>query len=80
MSVSRKDFKMVAQMISETRDLANYGMNDDYDDYMAINAALDYLAYRLSKGFKQLNPRFDTDRFVEASESFETKPTLYVVK
>ena len=79
MSVSRKDFQMVAQIISETRDLTNYGMDDDYDDYMAINVALDYLAYRLSKGFKQLNPRFNTDRFIEASD--ETKPTgLYLVK
>ena len=82
MSVSRKDFRMVAQMISETRDLTNYYeelMEDDYDDYMAINTALDYLAYRLAQGFKQSNSRFNTEKFVEAAD--ETKPTeLYLVK
>tara|TARA_R110002020_G_scaffold51249_1_gene145127 strand:+ start:391 stop:600 length:210 start_codon:yes stop_codon:yes gene_type:complete len=63
MALSRKDFRMVANIIQMSRNITNYGMEEDYDDYIAVNNALDYLVDCIAIGFEQSNSRFDSEKF-----------------
>lgn len=55
--MTRKDYVMIAKAIADTR--------GDYGN-LAVQKAIDNIAYALANDFAADNPRFDYDRFVKA--------------
>ena len=69
MSMSKKHFELIAEAIRVERPeritLASYPSRSV--SHRACNRALDNVAENLAEEFAMLNPRFDEERFIEAT-------------
>lgn len=68
MSMSRKDFESIATVLRLNRE------PDDPEGHgQLINQAIDDIATMLSQYFTHMNPRFDHNRFIEATKWRDTR-------
>lgn len=57
--MTKKHFEIIARLIAEARVESSY---------WNVEEAMDGLAGDLAMCFRDLNPRFDTDKFIEATK------------
>ena len=65
--MTRKDFQLIADAIKNTR-LNEIQMGAQDEHLVLIDITLSSVAQQLANLLKETNPRFDTNRFLDACE------------
>jgi len=63
--MTKKDFELIARVLKDARKY--HGKNEA--ETIAIIAVIDVLGYRFADELKEVNPRFDSERFLVACET-----------
>lgn len=68
--MTRKDYKAIAEIVSDVRRIQGYTKNHDYDPKApyAFDPLTEFLA-EFHIFLKRDNPNFDKDRFIEACKA-----------